>query len=331
VVSPDEWDSASDHLAVRPIENRIHLLVSVSDRMEKTSKKTKANHPKFSIIIPTFKREKELCQCLDCLQAYFTSKTESGAPSIEVIVSDDANQAELRYLLEQDYPWCRYLCGPARGPAANRNYAASEATGEWIVFTDDDCLPQPGWIEAYEGCSNECDVMEGRTSAVGRRSRLDEECPVNETGGYLWSCNLAVRSDAFKALSGFNEDFPAAAMEDVEFRTRVEKSELRVKFVPTAVVFHPWRQRKGRDFLGTKARSIAFYVSLHPEAARRFSLRAQTIKLIRSIKSSIEFGVTNRVCRGATRQTLLDFYINAVSWIEVKKLKNKRFKQDGGI
>lgn len=268
-----------------------------------------ATSPSFSIVIPTFRRQVELCQCLDCLVPYFQPLGHAcPSISVELIVSDDAADPQLRALLLQRYPWCRYTVGPGRGPAANRNHGASQATGDWLVFTDDDCLPQPGWIEAYARHSDQCDVLEGQTSAADRRTRLDQECPINQTGGYLWSCNFAIRRQIFHQLGGFQSDFPVAAMEDVELNRRINQAGLLRLFVPSAEVKHPWRSRKGRGFQRAKARSIATYVRLHPETASSFAWSVLMLNLLRSFKATLNTCRATATVQGMPRQIGLDIY-----------------------
>jgi GT2 family glycosyltransferase len=273
----------------------------------------------FSIIIPTYKRHELLLNCLSCLAHYFDIGFQDHLDVlIEVIVTDDGQESELRSILGQRYPWCHYTAGPGLGPAANRNHGAYKATCEWLVFTDDDCLPQLGWIEAYANSADRWDVLEGKTSAKGSRTRADEECPINESGGFLWSCNFAIKRNIFLQLGGFNECFPAPAMEDVELNTRITKQNLARKFVPNAVVLHPWRRHKGFKFLQSHSESVANYVTLHPEAAMRFSLDQQFLKILRSCKKSIEFSISSKQYRGLARQILLNFYGAFTAWINVK-------------
>ena len=178
---------------------------------------------RFSVIIPTYNRKEDLCKCLDCLAHYFEDDQQKQQDfSVEVIVSDDAKQIELKNHLQENYPWVKYFEGPARGPAANRNNGAKNASGEWLVFTDDDCLPSKAWIDAFAERVGDGDVLEGKTSADRPKQRMDEESPVNESGGYLWSCNFAIKKSLFDQLTGFDEAFPFPAMEDVEFKTRVD-------------------------------------------------------------------------------------------------------------
>ena len=273
----------------------------------------------FSIVVPTYRRLDLLFKCLQCLSHYFEPGVqEQMGASIEVIVTDDAQDPDLQALLHLRHPWCIYTSGPSRGPAANRNHGARRAGHEWVVFTDDDCLPQPGWIEGFSRFAHQCDVMEGRTSAVGLRTRIDEECPINETGGYLWSCNFAIKRAVFLAMGGFNELFPAPAMEDVELRVRIAKQGLNCRFVPSAIVYHPWRRRKGVHFVKSYALSVAFFVRLHPENAHRFSFLVQIKNALRSFKYNIGYAIIHRQFTGLLRQSFLDCYSCFMAWSSVR-------------
>ena len=128
--------------------------------------------------------------------------------------------------------------------------------------------------------------MEGQTSSLDCRNPLYQECSINETGGYLWACNFAIRRELFLQIGGFNENFPAAAMQDVVSNRRIVKAGLRRLFLPSAQVKHPLRRRKGRSFVRAKASSVATYVSLHPETAPSFSSTVEILNVLRSPNST---------------------------------------------
>lgn len=184
----------------------------------------------FSVIIPTCDRPAALDHCLRALPS-----------TITIIVTDDSRGPQSRVLIEQEFPHVTWVAGPRRGPAANRNNGASHACTEWLAFTDDDCLPQPGWLDALASLARHADVIEGCTLAPGARDDPFEEHVENRYGGVLWSCNLAVRRDVFDVLGGFDEDFTEPAGEDMEFAWRVQQRALRARFAPTALVYHPPR------------------------------------------------------------------------------------------
>lgn len=275
-----------------------------------------------SIIVPTYHRNADLFQCLDCIARCFSQANRLATDlEIECIVTDDARDLCLANDLRHRYPWVVYTPGPSRGPAANRNHGATIARGSWLLFTDDDCLPQPEWVEAIMHYMQEYELVEGKVTPLGNRSRVDEECPINSSGGKFWSCNLAVNRCSFLQLGGFNEIFPFPAMEDVEFRTRAYKAGLKSKFVAEALVMHPWRRRKGFKFVRQHASSVASFVQIFPEFRSDFTLVQQVVKTLRSIKSTTLFCIKNRTYLGCFRQLGLDIASNYFAWRYVRQSK----------
>jgi GT2 family glycosyltransferase len=230
--------------------------------------------PKFSIIIPTCNRNDLLAKCLDCLAP--------GAQTLpidyyEVIVTDDSSQITAEAMIQKNYPWVKWVPGPCKGPAANRNNGAKYAQGEWLIFTDDDCLPECNWLAAYSEITirePSVYVFEGQTYTDRPKQSLAEVAPINETGGYLWSCNFAIQKHLFQSIGGFDERFPYAAMEDVELNLRLKKLGYIPYFVKSASVCHPWRLISNVDKFRKHQKSIFIYLSLHPEETKRINFIA---------------------------------------------------------
>jgi GT2 family glycosyltransferase len=179
-----------------------------------------------------------------------------------------------RALVQSKYPGVRWLAGLRKGPAANRNHGARHARGEWLVFVDDDCIPEPGWLAGYAAAmaaNPGVSVFEGRTFADRPRRTMAETAPVNESGGYLWSCNFAVARTLFHAMGGFDERFPYAAMEDVDFYRRLTLRGESIVFVPDAAVCHPWRPVNGWTGFKRHQESTMIYLSIHPVEIKRLS------------------------------------------------------------
>jgi len=167
-----------------------------------------------------------------------------GGGKVEVIVTDDGGGDESKEVVAPYHEWARWVAGPRRGPAANRNSGARHAKGKWLVYIDDDCIPKANLLVAYAGAlSDDYLVYEGKTTCEEWRNSPLETAPTNETGGYLWSCNMVVRTDFFIEIGGFDERFPFAGGEDVEFRERLVVLSKPFKWVPEAVVDHPPRPR----------------------------------------------------------------------------------------
>jgi GT2 family glycosyltransferase len=192
----------------------------------------------------------------------------------EVIVTDDGSLSTAERMIREEFPWAVWVCGPKRGPAANRNHGATKAGGDWLVFVDDDCVPERTFLAAYSRASavQDYDVLEGMTRPQGDRLAADMVCPANISGGRLWSCNFAIRRCLFSQLGGFDENFLAPAMEDIEIQTRILKAGYITFFVSDARVTHPWRTCQGLKFLRSCARSIVYFVHKHPEKGSSWSM-----------------------------------------------------------
>lgn len=193
--------------------------------------------------------------------------------SYEVIVSDDGLNSTAETMIKERFPWARWTGGPCRGPAANRNHGASLGQGEWLVFTDDDCLPEPGWLQAFSSSLHEHPralVLEGATGAQGLKKHLNEAAPVNELGGLLWSCNFAIENATFSQFGGFDEDFPFAAMEDVDLHSRLKSHSITPLFVGDARVLHPWRVMNSFASICRYSASLDIFLFKHPSESRYY-------------------------------------------------------------
>ena len=213
--------------------------------------------PMFSVIIPTYHRNDLLAKCLDCLTPGI--QTLSG-DQYEVIVTDDGRETTAEEMIREHYPWVKWAEGPCKGPAANRNNGSKVAQGKWLVFTDDDCLPDRQWLEFYqESIVPDIWVYEGKTTCLdGIRSPL-EHAPINLSGGYLWSCNLVLEKNFFENLNGFDEKFPYPHLEDVDLRDRIQNLGQQGVFVQEAIVDHPPRNLPWGDKLGAHHESDIYY------------------------------------------------------------------------
>jgi GT2 family glycosyltransferase len=162
-----------------------------------------------------------------------------------VIVSDDGKNNEAKALIEKNYPWVKWAEGPKQGPAANRNNGVKQSGGSWLVFTDDDCLPDNNWLMAYAKANinfPDCHAFEG--AIIPDDWNLLEkdmaECPVNIKGGCFWSANIMISKKLFSAIGGFDEQFKIAAQEDQDLQIQVLK-KTGIVFIKDSMVVHPVR------------------------------------------------------------------------------------------
>lgn len=205
--------------------------------------------PFFSVIIPTHNRLALLQQTLDCLaqQSYPVEK-------YEVIVVDngsmDGTAVYLQAHAQQGQIYC--IRQPALGPANARNVGARAAQGDILVFTDDDCLPDPQWLVAladvYSSDPNIAAVG-GRVQDVNSGEWLQDYYQIQNERQlhsasprrYLDTANASFRHAAFKQVGGFQERFHFPAAEDVEMGYRLTAAGYALHFAPKALVWHQGR------------------------------------------------------------------------------------------
>ncbi len=261
----------------------------------------------FSIIIPTCNRNDLLAKCLDKLAPNVQT---INAGNYEVIITDDSEANEAKTFIEANYSWAKWVEGPKRGPAANRNNGAKHGIGNWVVFIDDDCIPNNNLLQAYVNGIREFPntfVFEGCTVVDRPQQRFNEEAPGNLTGGYLFSCNFTIKAFYFKELNGFDENFPYAAMEDTELAYRIHKLNDEFVFLKDAIIMHPWRLKKNPFRMTLKRfQSALYFVEKHPQEKNKLG----SIYYLRSFYNSIS--TTFRDClkfkfRGFFMKITFDF------------------------
>ncbi|MBV9405630.1 MAG: glycosyltransferase [Acidobacteriaceae bacterium] len=213
----------------------------------------------------------------------------------EVLVIDDGSNIPLTDLIDRHNALLaiRYYRSDAHGPARARNLGLSSARGDYVVFTDDDCIPQPDWLTAFDAAFKSApDVGFGgrivdapENNVYGRASQmlitfLYNGFPRHPDLTFFCSNNLAFPRRRLMELGGFDETFPRAAGEDRELCARWnQRYELR--FLPDAVVRHHqlldfrsfshqhfrygvggahfWSKKAAAGEAGVKVKSLDFY------------------------------------------------------------------------
>ncbi len=238
-------------------------------------------HPQFSVVIPTCGRPERLAQCLERLaegcqsgarlvhRHLWVSDDSQRGLGYEVIVSDDTPSPGVHGVIAERFPWVEVVEGPRHGPAANRNRGAREASGRWLVFLDDDVLPDGALLANYaDALQNDgmAVAMEGCILPEEPPEGDGQDCPINMEGGCFWSANIAVCRKTFERLGGFDERFRIAAQEDTDLYWRLGR-EGTVVFAREAVVRHPvrrlgWGAVSIRDVIERK-RAYALLIAKH--------------------------------------------------------------------
>jgi glycosyltransferase involved in cell wall biosynthesis len=198
--------------------------------------------PAISVIIPCRGHAHLLRGCLEAL-----GRQEISAP-YEVIVVDSASDPEVADAVG-DYPAVRLIRSEAGlGPGSARNLGSTHASGWLLAFTDADCEPAPGWLQAALGASESEGRMVGgpvldarprHPVSVADNLLQFAEFRSGRSNGratHFPSCNLAIRRTDFETLGRFPEE---GLGEDIVLCRRMhERRPEALVFVPKMAVRH---------------------------------------------------------------------------------------------
>ena len=281
----------------------------------------------FSVVIPTFERPKDLHAALIAL----SQKRQLYKKPFEIIVSDDSNDDRSRLLIESKFNGVKWTPGKRNGPAGNRNSGAKIAKGEWLIFIDDDCIPESNFIQSYELAilqNPQINVFEGKIFPDRERKTWAEGCPENSFGGMLWTSNLCIKKNLFNQLGGFDERF-RVAYEDVEFAHRLKQFQIKSLFIPNAAVCHPWRSLRsgGKNWKskGYQIESLLLFLEKHKDAHNEFGRPALYLKnFIRIISKNLFYCLFK--LRGRGIDILLSQALVSLQTFKILALNNKGSK-----
>jgi len=209
-----------------------------------------------SVVIPTYKRPALLRRCLASL-----ADQDLDPARFEVVVVDDGSNDATTDVLADAVSNVVALTQPRNaGPAAARNRGVATATGELVLFLDDDVAAAPDLLSTHVALHrNANDPM------LGILGRIDWDPMLTVTPFMRWldtsglqfaydtwlrpgdvdppysafyTANLSMRRELLLGEHGFDERFPYPAFEDIELAFRLASRGFRLVYDPAARGFH---------------------------------------------------------------------------------------------
>lgn len=267
------------------------------------------NRPAVSVVMPFAGDAPAAARAIAALRALGADEGD------ELILSDNAGVAPAAEGI------LVVPAGGERSPSHARNAGAAQASREWILFLDADCIPDPGLLDAYFA------------APVGERvgALAGEVVPASDTAGTVAeryaaarnflgqqahlshpyrpravAANLLVRRATFGQLGGFVEGVRAG--EDTDFSWRLQEAGWRLEPRP-ARVRHRYRatvrelRRQWRGYAAGRAWLARRYPGFKPEPALTRALRG------RGRRSAVTGGASPKPARDRLLFTALDLVL----------------------
>jgi len=221
--------------------------------------------PLASIVIPVYNHAAHTLACLRALAAH------PPAAACEILVIDDGSSDETVQWLPQLQGLHYHVRARNGGFIATCNDGAARARGRYLVFLNNDTVPQPGWLDALLDTF----TREPRAGLVTAQllypdGRLQEAGGVVFADGSAWSYGrfespddpryaylrdidygagaaLAIARERFLALGGFDTRYMPAYYEDTDLAFAVRAAGLRTLLQPASQVVHDEGTSNGTD------------------------------------------------------------------------------------
>jgi GT2 family glycosyltransferase len=227
--------------------------------------------PRLSVIVLNYNGRQWLEPCLTAVLA------QTGAPPFEVLLVDNGSADGSTAFVAGRFPTVRIVeNGSNLGFAAGNNAGARAARGEWLVFLNNDTIPDVDWLARLQTAAavaghdlitsrivylNRPDIVDsagdgylraGGAFKHGHRRPAAEYLASREVFGACGAA-FAIARATFEQLGGFADDF-FMVYEDVDLSYRARLAGYRCWYAADAVVRHA-----GSGTLGTMSATAVFY------------------------------------------------------------------------
>ena len=265
-------------------------LLQADDRPFEPFAVPRADAPVASIVIPVHGQWPRTLACLRAIAAH------PPACPVEVVVVDDASPDDTASLLARIEGLVTVLREANGGFIAACNDGAAKARGDYLVFLNNDTVPQPGWLDALldtfrthpdtglagaqllypDGRLQEAGGLVFRDGSAWNYGRFespdDPRFAYLRATDYVSAAAAAIPRALFAQVGGFDARYAPAYYEDTDLAFAVRAAGRVVRYQPASRVLHDegstagsdpgsgvkaWQARNREVFAAHRARALA--------------------------------------------------------------------------
>lgn len=203
--------------------------------------------PFISVVIPVWNSPDAIAKCLAAIEAQTYPRDR-----YEVLVVDNGSTDETAGVA-RSFPFVTLLSEPIASSYRARNRGLASARGEYVAFTDADCIPDPGWLAAAVRASRrnpQAAVLAGHIDLFRADSAGSAACEKYEYAfefdqaknvkhGVCVTANWMSRRLTLLDFGGFDETLKSGG--DWDLCRRMQAAGQPIVYVPDMLVSHPIR------------------------------------------------------------------------------------------
>lgn len=219
--------------------------------------KASLNFPQVSVLIPVYNDIDRVGLCIEKLRAMAFPQDKYEVIIIDNGSSDGTYELLHKLVSDLDDKAFRLIQCLSPGSYAARNEGLKLAQGEFVAFTDSDCLVSENWLQSLLDCwraQNGSVVVAGKVSFFSDTNKNTEQSALdfenmfsmkqdqNAKNGKCITANLFCTMELLEIHGGFNDRLKSGG--DVEFSQRIVSAGGKVVYSEDSEVFHPSRNKE---------------------------------------------------------------------------------------
>jgi GT2 family glycosyltransferase len=233
-----------------------------------------------SVVVPSHERPLRLRWLLNALEA---QSLERGRWELVVVhdCRDDESEMLLREHPLREDGTLRHVRLPAGTglPGRQRNVGWRDARSALVAFTDDDCRPEPEWLERLLDAASRSPgtIVQGATRPDPYETAIlaaphARTLEVDPPGAFAQTCNILYPRALLEQVGGFEESLLSG--EDTDLSAGARDADAEYVGAADAVVYHAVESSTllGAIRRGLRWQHLAYVVKRHPHVRERLEL-----------------------------------------------------------